>query len=341
MTTLTPGDASHIPQDIASYDSPHDGEKLNNMIDRVKRSLNIRAVFLVSSILFLGLNSLQLFSNWAIWSETRRLERLATHSTDDFQNPAPVADHFAGKLSPDFWSFSIINGGGKVSGASAFHAASITFEHGLMIHHFPDPVFDDEGSFLFSKPAAARYNNVSLIGGRGFRPTPSSDIVLKFSSRISEEFYGTAGVIFQPVGVLQENGLFTGPYDMFGFSVIGKASDLEGTNGPACYLALKAIPVQADALQVDARTLHSYELRLQWVSKTEWLGIVKVDQAVQCQIAMPAFGPVEVQVWSDNALVSQKPRRWWEISPAMDLKFENGGEKLFQLDDIQISAEMR
>ena len=310
------------------------------MIDRVKRSLNRRVVFLMPSILFLGLNSLQLFSNWTIWSETRRLEELAMHSTDDFQNPAPMADHFTGQLSPDFWNFSIINGGGEVSRASAWHAASITVENDLMIHHFPDPFFDEEDAFLFHKPAAGRYNNVTLIGGRGFRPTPSSDVVLKFDARISEEFYGTAGVIFQPVGILQENGLFTGPFDMFGFSVIGAASDLAGSNGPVCYLALRAMPAQVEALQFDPRTGHSYELRLRWVSKTEWLGIVKVDQAVQCQISMPAFGPVEVQVWSDNALVSQKPRRWWEIAPAMELKFENGGEKLFQLDDIQISAEM-
>ena len=311
------------------------------MINAVKRSMNIRVAFLVPSILFLGLNSIQLFSNWTIWSETQRLEKLAMHSTDDFQNPAPIADPFETRLSPDFWNFSIINGGGKVSNASAWHAASMTVEDGLMIQHFPDPFFDEEDAFLFHKPAPGRYNNVSLIGGRGFRPTPSSDVVLKFNSRISEEFYGTAGVIFQPVGILQENGVFTGPFDMFGFSVIGNASKREGTIGPVCYLALKAMPVQVDAISVDVRTWHSYELRLRWISKTEWLGIVKVDQAVQCRISMPAFGPVEVQVWSDNALVSQKPRRWWEIAPAMDLKFENGGEKLFQLDDIQISAEMR
>lgn len=311
------------------------------MIHRVKHSLNIGAVFLVPSILFLGLNSLQLFSNWTIWSETRRLERLASYSSDEFQNPAPVADHFAGKLSSDFWNFTIINGDGKVSNANAWHAASMTFDDDLTIRHMPDPHFDDEDSSLFRKPAAARYNNVSLIGGRGYRPTPSSDIVLKFNARISEEFYGSAGVIFQPVGILQENGLFAAPYDMFGYTVIGKSSSLEGMNGPICYLALKAMPVQAGALQVDSRTWHSYELRLHWVSKTEWLGIVKVDQVVQCQIGMPAFGPVEVQVWSDNGLVSEKPRRWWEIAPAMDLKFENGGEKLYQLDDIQISAEVR
>jgi hypothetical protein len=128
---------------------------------------------------------------------------------------------------------------------------------------------------------------------------------------------------------------------MFGFSVIGEASNLERTNGPLCYLALKAMPVQVDALQVDSHTWHLYELRLHWISKTEWLGVVKVDRVVQGQIPMPAFGPVEVHVWSENALASQKARRWWEIAPAMDLKFENGGEKLFQPDDIQISAEMR
>jgi hypothetical protein len=157
-------------------------KKSNNMVDRAKHSRKIRVVFLVPLILFLGLNSLQLFSNWAVWSETRRLESLATHSTDEFQNPAPVADHFAGKLSPDFWNFSIINGGGRVARASAWHAASMIFEDGLTIHHFPDPAFHDEDSFLHRKPAAGRYNKVSLIGGRGFRPTPSNDIVLKFNS---------------------------------------------------------------------------------------------------------------------------------------------------------------
>ncbi|HEU0296555.1 MAG TPA: hypothetical protein VFR47_27715 [Anaerolineales bacterium] len=307
---------------------------------RAKRSLNMRFVLLMPPILFLGLNSIQLFSNWAIWSETRRLEDLAMQSSADFQNPAPVADHFTGESLSDFWKFSIINGAGRVSRENTWHAASITFEPVLTLHHFLDPDFEQEDTSLFRKPAAGRYNNVSLIGGRGFRPTPTSDVLLTFDSRTSGEFYGTAGVVFQPAGILHEDGLFTGPFDMFGFSVIGEASDLGGMDGPICYLALKAMPVQVGALQVDARAWHSYELRLHWVSKTEWLGILKIDQVEQCQISMPAFGPVEVHVWSDNALANQKPRRWWEVAPALDLKFEDGGEKLFQLDDIQISAEI-
>jgi hypothetical protein len=56
---------------------------------------------------------------------------------------------------------------------------------------------------------------------------------------------------------------------------------------------------------------------------------------------MPAFGPVEVHVWSDNFLVTTQPRRWWELAPLMDLKFQDGGEKRFELGSIQIFAEPR
>ena len=307
---------------------------------RARRSLHLRLVLLMPPILFLGLNSLQLFSNWAIWSETRRLEDLAMQSSADFQNPELLADHFTGNTPSAFWDFFMINGEGQVSRENTWHAAALTFEPVLTIQHYPDPAFDEEDASLFRKPAAGRYNNVSLIGGRGFRPTPTSDVVLVFNSRVSDAFYGTAGVIVQPAGTLQENGFFAKPFDMFGFSVIGGASDLNGMNGPICYLALKAMPAQVEALPVDARAWHSYELRLHWISQAQWLGVIKVDQVQQCQISMPAFGLIEIHVWSDNALVSQKPRRWWEIAPTMDLKFEDGGEKLFQLDDIQISAEM-
>ena len=56
---------------------------------------------------------------------------------------------------------------------------------------------------------------------------------------------------------------------------------------------------------------------------------------------MPAFGPVEVQVWSYNVLVEYRTQRWWEIAPSMDLKLQNGGEKQFQLGMIRIFEEAR
>jgi hypothetical protein len=39
--------------------------------------------------------------------------------------------------------------------------------------------------------------------------------------------------------------------------------------------------------------------------------------------------------------VVHQPRRWWEIAPTMDLKFQNGGEKEFRLGMIEIFEEPR
>ena len=291
-------------------------------------------------LVLIGLNYRQIISAWMIRSETNRLEKSAVNATDEYSNPAPLEDKFQGELSPDFWKFSIINGGGEVSHETAWHAAAMTFEDGLTINHVLDTEFDDESS-QSRQPAAERYNNLTLIGGSGFRPTPSSDVVLKFSAKVSEEFYGTAGVIFQPVGTLQPDGVFAKPFDMFGFSIAGKESSVMGVNGPFCYLALNWLPVKVNALSVEVHSPHQYEIRLHWVSNTQWLGSVSVDGVAQCEIPMPAFGPVEVHVWSDNALVLSTPRRWWEIAPAMDLKFQNAGDKEFALGFIQVFVESR
>lgn len=303
--------------------------------------MKIISLLFVPIIVFLGLNYRQLYSAWTIKSETKRLVHLAANAPDGFQNPAAVQDWFGEKLSSDFWKFSLINGAGRVSRKNDWHAAAFKTEQGLYMHHFPDLGFEHENVKLPGAPAVAQYNNVTLIGGSGFRPTQSSDVVLQFSSKVSEDFYGTAGVIFQQVGTLQEDGMFVKPFDMFGFSVAGKDSSVAGVNGPFCYLALNWIPVEVQPLDVEASTLHSYEIRLRWISQTEWLGILRVDDTEQCQIRVPAFGPVEVHVWSDNALVSHQPRRWWELGPSMDLKFQNGGEKQFHLGMIRIFEETR
>jgi hypothetical protein len=291
-------------------------------------------------LVLIGLNYRQIISAWMIRAETSRLEKSAMDAPDEYSDPAPLDENFQEGLSPDFWKFSIINGGGEVSHETAWHAAAMTHEGGLAINHFSDTEFENESSHS-RQPAAERYNNVTLIGASGFRPTPSSDVVLKFSAKASENFYGTAGVIFQPVGTLQQNGVFAKPFDMFGFSVAGKESSIQGVNGALCYLALNWVPVKVNALPVDAQSLHQYEIRLRWVNNTQWLGVVRVDGVAQCEIPMPAFGPVEVHVWSDNALVLSTPQRWWEIAPSMDLKFQNGGNKEFSLGFIQVFAESR
>jgi len=195
---------------------------------------------------------------------------------------------------------------------------------------------------MFDRPAAGQYNNVSLIGRSGYQPTSQVDIVLEFSLRTSDQFYGTAGVVFQPVGTIQNDGIFSKPFDMFGVSIVGDESSVMGHNGPLCYLALDWNPVQIEPLHIDSHTWHQYQIRLRWVSKTEWLGMVSVDKAKMCNLPIPAFGPVEVHVWSDNYLIEYQPRqRWWQIADSMNLKFQNGGNKQFYMSSIKVNSEVR
>ena len=292
-------------------------------------------------LILIGLNYRQLYSAWAIHREYKQLEKNALTAVDEYQNPEPLEDLFGEIVSQNFWSFSIINGAGKVSHADTWHAAAMTIQDGLNIHLIPDREFLQESGDMTHKPAAERYNNLTLIGGRGFRPTPTSDVVLQFSSRASENFYGTAGVIFQPLGSLGEDGMFVKPFDMFGFSIAGKESSIQGVNGALCYLALNWMPVTVNALPVDPHSWLDYEIRLHWMDKTQWQGVVSVDGDVMCEMPMPSFGPVEVHVWSDNSLVSHKPKKWWEISSSMDLKFQDGGNKEYSLGYIRIFGEAR
>lgn len=298
-------------------------------------------IAILMAVVFAALNYRQLYSAWAIQRETKRLLKQAEAAPDDFQNPAGVSDNFNGKLSEAFWKFTVINGGGKVGNGTAWHAASYATTGMLVIYHFPDAAFQNESSKPFAVPAAGQYNNVTLVGGSGYQPTPAEDVILEFSMKADEKFYGTAGVIFQPLGTLQKNGHFSTPLDMFGVSILGDESSVMGYNGSICYIALAWSPLHVEPLHIDSHTWHDYQVRLEWVSKTEWRGMVSVDGATLCTLTMPAFGPVEVQVWSDNFLVTETPRRWWEITNAMDLGFQNSGEKQFYVGRIRIYAEAK
>ncbi len=155
------------------------------------RLLTILLILLALLLLWFGLNYCQIIAYGTILNETARLNQQALHLSSDFQNPAPQQDLFDGQFSPNFWKFTSVNGAGKVSNESNWHAAAIAFEHNILLQHFPDPDFLNENADLFQSPAADQYNNVTLIGGSGFRPTPAEDVILKFTSRVSEDFYPT------------------------------------------------------------------------------------------------------------------------------------------------------
>lgn len=305
-----------------------------------KRFTWIVLLVLTPAVLFAGLNFQQLVSVWTVSNETRQLERRAAYAPENVENPAPLTEDFEDGLSTAFWNFTIINGAGQASNETTWHAVEMEIDHQLTLRHVLDPQFETE-SADWHEPSSEQYNNVTLIGGSGFQPTSSSDMVVEFKSRVDENFYGTAGVVLQPQGTLQADGLFAKPFDMFGFSVIGNESSFNGANGSVCYLALNWAPVQVEAMNVDPELWHIYQIRLHQVSRIEWMGTVSVDGSELCRMTMPAFGPVEIQVWSDNYLVSTQPQRWWQIASVLELGFQDGGNKEFHLDDIRIYEEVQ
>lgn len=305
-----------------------------------KRFTWIVLLVLTQAVLFAGINFQQLVSVWTVSNETRQLERRAAFALEGVENPAPLTDDFEAGLSTAFWDFTIINGAGQASNETAWHAAEMEIDHQLTLRHVKDPKFEME-SADWHEPSSEQYNNVTLIGGSGFQPTSSTDVIVEFKSRVDESFYGTAGVVLQPQGTLQANGFFAKPFDMFGFSVIGNESSFNGANGSVCYLALNWAPVQVKAMNVDPEVWHTYQIRLHQVSRIEWMGTVSVDGSELCRMTMPAFGSVEIQVWSDNYLVSTQPQRWWQIAPVLELGFQDGGNKEFHLDDIRIFEEVQ
>jgi hypothetical protein len=292
----------------------------------------------MTALAFMALNIQQLISIWTVSNETRQLEKRAAYAPQDVENPEAIAENFEEGLSTEFWDFTIINGAGQASSESAWHAVEMEIDHQLILRHAPDPAFETE-SAEWKIPSSEQYNNVTLIGGSGFQPTLSSDVIVEFKSRVDDHFYGTAGVVLQPQGTLQADGRFSKPFDMFGLSMIGKESSFDGNNGAVCYLALNWAPAQVEALNVDPELWHTYQIRLHWISKTQWFGSLLVDGTELCRMEMPAFGPVEIQVWSDNYRVITQPQRWWQIASVIDLGYQDGGGKEFYLDDIRIFSE--
>jgi hypothetical protein len=292
----------------------------------------------MTALAFIALNIQQLISIWTVSNETRQLEKGAIYAPEDVENPEALMENFEEGVSTEFWDFTIINGAGQASNETAWHAVEMEIDHQLTLRHAQDQEFETE-SAEWQEPSSEQYNNVTLIGGSGFQPTASSDVVVEFKSRVDENFYGTAGVVLQPQGTLQADGRFAKPFDMFGLSMIGRESSFNGANGAVCYLALNWAPAQVEAMNVDPELWHTYQIRLHRISRTQWLGSMSVDESELCRMMMPAFGPVEIQVWSDNYLVSTQPQRWWQIAPVLDLGFQDGGNKEFHLGDIRIFEE--
>jgi hypothetical protein len=150
-------------------------------------------------------------------------------------------------------------------------------------------------------------------------------------------FFGTAGIVFEPVQTLQQDGAFkpSAPFNMFGASIIGPESEIYGNSGAVCSLAVNWWPSASSLGDIDVSEPHTYEIRLQWLSARSWLGIITVDGTERCRMELPPFGPVELQIWSDGYFLSTSP--WWKLHTPR-IGFQNG-EKYFRFDDVEVRTE--
>ena len=302
-------------------------------------------LFVAVILTYVGFNVNQIMSLYTFQRENFRLKNAAPDTkastspavSDDFSDTLSTGTSTSG-LSPAFWDFTFINGAGKISHDSFFHAAGYSVQdHALVITHTNDPDFDHENSNVWSAPAAGQYNNVTLIGASGFLPRPGVDIVARFGMKAGDPFYGSAGVIFQPVGTIGKDGAFVKPFDQAGIAVIGPESSMRGYYGGVfAYTALDWVPGDIKHLLALDHAWHDYEIRLRWDSAAQWTEIVSVDGTKSAEIAIPPLGPVQIQVWSDNYLIALPSRRWWEVFPTARLGFQNGGDKTFYLRSIQV-----
>src|SRR6266516_4361008 len=72
-------------------------------------------------------------------------------------------------------------------------------------------------------------------------------------------------------------------------------------------LALNMWPSTKEISDVNIYEPHEYEVRIRWVGEEKWIGIVSVDGEKKCQMEIPPFGPLEIQIWSDGYLLKTSP----------------------------------
>ena len=292
----------------------------------------MKPIVLIPSLLiliFLTMNYQAILGRLGARIESRRLREKAARIIPA-DNPPDASDPFENGLS-DVWPTRVINGSGLVDAGPEFAWGKFEVKEGsLVLELRNDPTFG-------SKPKSKQYNNVALIGFRGYSPAPDRDIVARTTMYAGAGFFGTAGIVFEPIHTLQQDGSFrpNAPFNMFGASIIGPESEVFGQTGAVCSLALNWWPSASSLGDIDIYQPHSYEVRLKWLSERSWLGIVSVDGTERCRMELPPFGPVELQIWSDGYLLSTAP--WWKLyTPQLGLQT---GEKLFKFDDVEVRTE--
>jgi len=236
----------------------------------------------------------------AVYAEITRLESAAAEIPANYKNPHPASENFAKLPVPDKgpWQYLNINGGGLVSvndKDGVFHnsSATITQKKQLQLGQ----VFDAE--FATEQPEQL-YNNVYLVGFGGYVPTQKQDVVIAFRMKVNEGFYGSTGFFIEPQNTFAPDGNFQLPADWFGISYSGP----ENYNaGLICSYIISWVPLDQQPVAADPFQWNDYKITLRMLDQTYMEAALAVNGEQVCSQQMPRF-PVEVQIWSDNYLLT-------------------------------------
>jgi hypothetical protein len=227
----------------------------------------------------------------------------------DHLNPPAVIDDFNEAMpgqpgSP--WYLAGIDGGGEFLASQEDHAAAwVIDDENLRLMVFNDESFDSEKSNDGKgKPAPSQYNNVFLVGFRGYAPTQTEDIVISSRMKIGCEngFWGSTGIWMEEQNTFDQAGMGLKDFHAFGFSYLGRSA--EGIAG----LQFEAVDMGSYFFKhqriegINPCQWHTYSMRWGWQAdgRKQWVTYSIDDQELGAMV-FPAFREAgEVQVWDDN-----------------------------------------
>jgi hypothetical protein len=222
-------------------------------------------------------------------------------------NPAAITEDF---LDPALsrWTIKLVDGMGQAQ-PPPYHGGSMTVRDGtLRLEVSPDPNFGAESAkWQSGQAAAAQYNNTFAIGLAGFAPTRTQKVVIEFSMKIDPAYQGTAGLwlesanTFNPQGVMDSSG-----FNAFGLSYTSPESTkliaglkFEYAKGffPLCIGSVSGVdPTQWNVYRIEWSKSLGFIDRFKMYANGQYKG--------SCSIPFIGLGKSEVQVWSDNYLIS-------------------------------------
>ena len=123
--------------------------------------------------------------------------------------------------------------------------------------------------------------------------------------KIEPSFYGTTGFVIEPQETFASNGSFALPFDFAGVSYAGPENVISGLRCTSVinWTQVDNIPIA----NVDPFAWNEYKIIFEHQDQHNVTASVFINEMQACQMDIPNFSQTEVQIWSDNYLITPDP----------------------------------